>query len=120
MPTVAAATAGAGPACFAFFPHGAGNAPAVQSTTTHPVIRTRLVLAILLTFTISQPSTQPSTCHPDPSLLHGRLGRGGQLFDHFAEPLDSSRIVDLLPERDGGRGNADHLAVEDLVAYANE
>src|SRR5438552_10457104 len=40
------------------------------------------------------PRTSPSTLLP--------LSLRGKILDHFAETFDSSRVVDLLPEYDGG------------------
>src|SRR5512140_1958077 len=67
---------------------------------------------------------QPSPSHSPPThplhtqLFLARFGR--DVFHDFAVALDSRRVVDLLPEYDGGVCYADHFTVEDLVPDADE
>src|SRR5256885_12953273 len=57
------------------------------------------------------PRTSPSTLFP--------LSLRGKILDHFAETFDSSRVVDLLPENNGGGRNADDFTVENFVTNSD-
>src|SRR2546428_1932539 len=58
------------------------------------------------------PRTSASTLFP--------LSLRGKILDHFAETFDSSRVVDLLPENNGGGRNADDFTVENFVTNSDE
>src|SRR4051794_22982353 len=80
------------------------------------ISRIRLALFILPILTISQPSTPRLHSHSRWLLLTLR----NELLDHFTEPFDASRIVDLLPEHHGGGGDAYDFSIENLVADAQQ
>src|SRR5438067_9715934 len=86
----------------------------IPTRRTLAISTTCLALVILPTFTISQPST-PFT---NQQLLLRRLWR--EILDDLAVTLDSSRVVDLLPEYHGGGRYANDLPIENFVSHSDE
>src|SRR5205814_3932883 len=94
--------------------HDACASPTLTRRTL-AISRICLALVILPTFTISQPSTP---CTNQKLFFLARFWC--EILHNLAVTLDSSRVVDLLPENHGGGRNANDLAIENFFADPDE